>query len=89
MPRSHKIRIFTQQTRVSTRVVFPRYPPGVSLGRRFPAQAFGLRPELERWVLRLALRKAEEWPDKAPAGRHGLAVTVVVVVVCCVAGFFW
>lgn len=28
-------------------------------------EAFGLRPELERWVLRLALRKAEQWPNKA------------------------
>jgi len=28
-------------------------------------EAFGLRPELERWVLRLALRKAEQWPHKA------------------------
>lgn len=28
-------------------------------------EAFGLRPELERWVLRLALRKAQEWPHKA------------------------
>lgn len=30
-------------------------------------EAFGLRPELERWVLRLALRKAEQWPHKAPS----------------------
>lgn len=34
-------------------------------GMRRICEAFGLRPELERWVLRLALRKAEEWPDKA------------------------
>ena len=38
---------------------------GPSPGSRGSREAFGLRPELERWVLRLALRKAEQWPQKA------------------------